>query len=151
MSQRYSGSWLDDINANAGKINSFSLFSSSGFRRAMHYRPLWADRPGQFSFCYTNNNQCLKFEWRCCFRLSPLEGSVWSRIWTPLEGRGSSRRREKHALRQPAGLGSTLKTSFISGRQTLQLWRPDVKIILPFDASYRDLSLCHIHYSQVHR
>lgn len=67
MSQRYSGSWLDDINANAGKINSFSLFSSFGFRRAMHYRPLWANRPGQFSFCCTNNNQCLKFEWRWLF------------------------------------------------------------------------------------
>lgn len=66
------------------------------------------------------------------------------RNMAPPERLGSSSRREK----QPAGLESALKTSFISGRQTLRLWRPDRKIILPFDASYRALSLCHLHDSQ---
>lgn len=77
--------------------------------------------------------------------LSPLEGAACSLIWK--EGFRSSRKHDEHALRQPAGLESTLEISVISGRQTLRLWRPDIKIILPCDASHRALWLCRIHYT----
>lgn len=79
--------------------------------------------------------------------LSPLEGAMCSLMWEPFEGLGSSRKHDEYALRQPAGLESTLKISVISRRQTLRLWRPDIKIILPCGASYRALSLCRIHYT----